>query len=97
MSIDHARRRRAAKAAALATLETRQVTLMQTLREPPTALKTVSLYQVLLATPGLGERGATRLCKENSIWPLSPLIALTPAMIDTIEANLPKRVVDASK
>lgn len=89
MSLSNARRRKAQKASALAALRTGRVTASETLRRRPRPLRTASLWQVLLACPGVGAMRARRICEDAGVWPLLKLQELSPRQVEEIVLRLP--------
>lgn len=94
---DLASRARDAKArrdTCLGDLRRATLPLAQALETVPDALRTTSLWAVLLATHNLGDAGAKRICREAKVWPFMPLGELTKHQRDRIIEALPKRVTD---
>lgn len=91
MTLEDAREERAARSAALAALADGQVTLSEVLLQPPTPLLGVDLYDVLLACPKLGKRGARQICERAIVWPHLKMITLSPAQRRALVDALPPR------
>lgn len=91
-SINDARERRAAKAAALGDLARGQVTVTQVLCEPPVALSGVDVWDVLLRCPTLGREGVRQVLERASVWPHTPLGELGAHERSSIIAHLPPRL-----
>lgn len=70
MSIEHARARRAEKAAVLAALESGERSLRGTLRSPPDAIGTCYVFVVLMSCPGMGRERTTRVLRDAGVWPI---------------------------
>ena len=92
MSIDEARKCRAASAAAMGRLRTGRFSLTEVLRTTPEALRNVDLWAVLLACPGIGKDKARTVCERAHVWPHLTLAELTPRQRKVLLENLPKGV-----
>lgn len=89
--IDRAREIRRAKAIALEQLESGSLDLVVALRKSPRALRGTAIYDILVATQGLGPIGAKITLEGAALWPMLCLGEITPAQRDRIIENLPPR------
>lgn len=87
----YARLRRAERAAALRALKLSQVTLRAYLKQPPDALLSCDLWDVLLACPHLGRAGARAVCERAHVWPHTTLGELLKRERLDLVKSIPKR------
>lgn len=76
-TIKEARHKRSEKAAALAALGSGAISLREALRTPPAPLLRCDLYEVMMATAGIGRERARKLCERAQVWPHTQLEQLT--------------------
>ncbi len=91
-SIERARAARARKAKALADLKDGRISLTAVLISPPSALRSCTLWSVLITTHNLGPTGARKVCEDSKIFAETTLRDLTPKQRLSVVKHLPKRV-----
>lgn len=87
-----ARAQRRARGQALADLAAGSLVATEVVREPPDALGSVDLYDVLRKCPGLGRESVRRICERAAVWPHTPMSELTEAQRSAIVLALPARL-----
>jgi hypothetical protein len=90
MSIEHARRKRARRASALAILRTGSISVSDALRRRPSVLLNIPIHVLLCAVPGIGPETCKKVLQRANIWPLHTLRQLSPTEIELIIEHLPK-------
>lgn len=92
MTIERARRARAAQGVALAGLATGRIPLSEALRHPPKALRSVDLYVCLMRTPGMGKDRCRQVCERAHVWPHLTLEELSIDQRMALINELPMRI-----
>ena len=82
---------------ALRALSEGSIHIEHVLRTPPIALKRVSVHQLLMRTPHIGEKGAEHICKRANVWPTHRLGKLTAEERANLIDALPDRVRSGEK
>lgn len=91
-NLKRARRIKSAIALDLRRLKTGHITLRSVLEDPySTSLSHCSVFNVLKASPNLGEKGAKRVLLDSKVWPLDKLGNIDRFQREEILANLPAR------
>lgn len=93
MTVEVARKRRAARAAGLKALRRGRLPVREALTDVPKALRSCPVYVVLGAAPGMGPQSIRKVLEERAkVWPLIPLGELTEMQRQAILDHLPERV-----
>jgi len=87
-----AREHKAQKAKALAALREGNLSLREVLRDRPEPLLGVDIYEILLATKGLGPKTAQLVLMKSVVWPYVRLSRLSKVDQGRILRNLPERI-----
>lgn len=72
-------------------ISTGQLSLTNVLGDPPDALRSVRVYNILCAAPHMGEVGARKCCESAGVWPLQRLSLLTRGERHRLIDALPPR------
>lgn len=92
MSIQHARRVRAAEGAALAAVRAGTLSIVDVLTRPPKALGGVDLYVLLMRCPHMGRDRTRIVCERSGVWPHLTLTEMTQQQRHAVLKNLPRRL-----
>ena len=90
--INAARAAKEARASSLENLREGRIKVGEVLTEPPDALKRTDIWDILLATHGLGREGARTACERARVWPHTFLGKLTKSERQSLIRALPQRV-----
>lgn len=87
----NARKKKSKTSATLKKLEAGELKLVDLLADPPSELRRVRLWTLLLRAPGLGEAGVTKVLKEAEVWPYLRVDYVLPGSMEKIIKALPQR------
>lgn len=96
-SLVKAKEVRRERQAALRRLRDREVTLEETLRDPPEILLGADVYDICTATPRFARAGIRRLFTKAKVWPHKRLGDLTDEERKRLIKTLPLRVRTISR
>lgn len=89
--IEEAREAKEARALFLKKLGRGDLKPSLVLRKPPVALKNTDIYEILLASHGLGREGVRTVLERAVVWPHTHLGDLTANERARLRAALPER------
>lgn len=90
--VEHARAARRSRNQALADLSSGALEASKAVREPPEALLSVDLYDVLMRCQSLGRESVRQVCERAGVWPHMRMAELTDAQRAALVLALPARL-----
>lgn len=90
-TVEQARAQRSAQADAMRSLSDGSKSAAEALSEPPTALLSADVYDVLMRCASLGRESVRRTLERAGVWPHTRLGELSPEQRQAIVAALPPR------
>lgn len=91
-TIEHARKVRAKRAAALKQLEGGYSSLREAIANPPGYFLGVDIWVLLQAPPGMGPASARLVCERSDVWPHTEMMSLTVDQRLRLLEQLPERI-----